>query len=165
MHIMMHLAAGRAFSFIAILWFLCAPAMAVDFFVTDTNLTPLPAFPDGVVRSHWTFKGYEACRVVGKPFNLVEEGEPETEGYFATTAHDCEWMANSGPIWVVQRVDGALHMVLASRGYAAKVAPESRSGLRNIYVLAVIAGALFESLWEFNDAKYVNTRAEKEVDP
>jgi hypothetical protein len=165
MHIMRHLAAGRTFSFIVVLWLLSAQAMAADFFVKDTSLTSLPVFPDGVVRSHWTFKGYEACRVVGKPFNLVEEGEPATEGYFATTADECEWMTDSGPIWVVQRVHGALHMVLAHRGYATKVAPVSRNGLRHIYVLAVLAGALFEGLWEFNEEKYVNTREEKEVGP
>lgn len=153
----------RALVFITALWLFPAQAMTIDFLVKDQSLVPLPEFPDGVVRSHWTFKGYENCRVVGIAVNLAESGE--TEGYFATTADECGWIAASGPIWVVERVDGALQLVLATRGYWSRVSQESRHGLRHIIVSAVLAGAVFESVWEFNGTNYVNTREEVELDP
>lgn len=151
----------RAIRFISILCFISAPVFASDFHVKDETLTPLPIYPDGVVRAHWTFSGYEACQVVGRPINLA--AEDRAEAYFATTADECGWLAASGPIWVVQRIDGALHLVLSDRGYAAAVTQESRNGLRHISVSALLSGSFFQSLWEFNGMRYVNTRERTEA--
>jgi hypothetical protein len=145
---------------ITILFFLSAPVMAEDFFATDKKLTALPPFPEGVVRAHWTFVGYEDCQVVGKAINLAESGE--TEGYFATTANACAWLGASGPIWVVERVDGALQLVLSDHGFSSTAAPQSRNGLRHISVSAILTGSYFKSLWEFNGARYVKTGERKE---
>jgi hypothetical protein len=151
----------RAFRFVTILYFISAPALAADFQVNDETLAALPMFPEGVVRAHPAFVGYEACRVVGRPVNLG--AEDMAVGYFATTADECGWLAASGPLWVVQRIDGVLQVVLADRGYSAVVSRESRNGLRHIVISSLLGGSFFRSLWEFNGTRYVNTGERTEV--
>jgi hypothetical protein len=150
----------RASWLVGILFILSAPVVAEDFYVTDNALTALPPFEEGVVRAHWTFVGYEDCQVVGKAINLAESGEEK--GYFATTADDCAWLGGSGPIWVVKRVNGALHLVLSDHGFSSTVAPQSRNGLRHISISAILTGWYFESQWEFNGTVYVKTGERKE---
>lgn len=153
----------RASWLMAVLCFLSAPAMAADFFAKDKSLTALPAHVDGVVRAHWTFAGYQDCEVVGKTINLAEPGE--TEGYVATTADECAWLSASAPIWVVERVDGALQMVASDTGYSLTMGEQSKNGLRHILLSTYLAGSFFESFWEFNGLRYIKLRDRSEISP
>jgi hypothetical protein len=150
----------RSSYLLTVLCLLCAPVMAADFFVKDKKLTALPELVGDVIRVHSSFADFKNCPLVGRKISLADWNG---EGYIATTADECEWQATSGPIWIVGRVDGIREVVLAGSGYSLTIGQKWNKGYLNVSISAVLSGAPYQSLWEFNGNRYMKTKGRDEV--
>lgn len=134
-------------------------AIAYEFSIEDTHLATLPKPVEEAIRRSNDFKD-RACRLIGKPINLIEDRD--NSGYAVTTADACNWESGHvalgpvGPIWVVR--DGEQPtLVLASRGRMFSLSRVySQNDLPNITITSGVAGRFTEISWKFNGKVYIH---------
>jgi len=133
-----------------------AAAVAMDFYVEDNTLVPIPSDAEAKIRqTESNFKEAQKCKFAGKPVDL--DGDGRAEDFIVTTRGTCLWAAAAGPIWVLKKTGTSYSLVLAFTSSSLELSKRATNGLRDITISRGSAGYAEVVVWSYDGKQYQKT--------